>query len=211
MRLDPSAEGVPASFDGISLPLANAFSRQTLDIVKQAAALKSPQSPGAMSSQLRAASLVLDQSLEAKLYAALADAKVLTAQIAMHLDRSWRDKLFRQLDSLHDIDEWDLDTEPLHKASFSTFLRTLHAVGAKRRPGLGLSFSGNLIGAWTVGVNRLTIEFLPNDQLRWAVLREYGQQPERASGKTTVGRIGAVLAPYDPKIWFDDAGQRHPG
>jgi hypothetical protein len=188
----------------VATPFAHALSPMTLDMVKKAAELKSPESPASLSGGTVAA--MGGRSVEARLYVALADAKVLTSRIAMHLDRHWRDKLFRQLDSLHDIDEWDLDTQPLDKASFSTFLRTLHAIGMKRRPGLGLSFKGNLIGAWTVGPNRLTIEFLPDDKLRWSVIREYGQQPDRAAGETSVARIAGILAPYSPGIWFDEAG-----
>src|SRR5580704_16658355 len=40
------------------------------------------------------------RSLEEQLYDALAAFKVRTASVAMHLDREWRSRLFRQLDSL---------------------------------------------------------------------------------------------------------------
>jgi len=191
------------AFANLTGPLAYALSKETLAALKEANDLRSPPSPGTLGFEQR--QITQDQSLEAKLYAALADAKVLTSQVAMHLDREWRNKLFRQLDSLHDMEEWDKETNPLQRASFATFLRTLHSIGMQRRPGLGLSYAGNLIGAWTIGANRLTLEFMPNDQVRWILTRDRDGALDRAAGETNVARLSNVLSPYDPGVWFNNA------
>lgn len=193
-------------FSDFSGPLRYALSNQTLKGIKEASELTTSPSPSSIT--IDDSAPPESSSLEEKLYAALSEAKVLTSQIAMHLDREWRNKLFRQLDSLHDVEEWDVETKPLQRASFSTFLRTLHSTGMKRRPGLGLSYRGNLIGAWTVGLNRLTLEFLPDDWIRWVLTRDRDGAPDRAAGETQVSRIALVLSPYDPQIWFDGVDQK---
>lgn len=143
-------------------------------------------------------------SLDVRLYDALARAKVLTSAVAMHLDRTWRIKLFRQLDALHDIEEWEQGDVPVQEASFATFLRTIIALNPDRRPGLGLTATGCLLGAWTTGKDRLTLEFLPNSHVRWLVSCHDEVQVERAAGETSVARLSAVLEPYRPSRWFGD-------
>jgi hypothetical protein len=141
-------------------------------------------------------------SLEEKLYDALARTKVLTSAVAMHLDRIWRIKLFRQLDALHDLAEWEPRDTPIQEASFATFLRTMIALNPDRRPGLGLTSAGHLIGAWTADRDRLTLEFLPNGHVRWLLSCYDDDQVERAAGETSVGRLSAVLEPNRPNRWF---------
>lgn len=144
----------------------------------------------------------LRMSLEEQLYDALARVKVLTSAVAMHLDRAWRGKLFQQLDSLHDTAEWEPGDAPVQEASFATFLRTIIALNPDRRPGLGLTSAGHLIGAWTVGQDRLTLEFLPNGSVRWLLSCHVDEQVESAAGEASVGRLPTVLAPYRPTRWF---------
>ena len=141
-------------------------------------------------------------SVEGRLYDALARAKVLTSQVAMHLDRTWRAKLFGQLDALHDIAEWEHGDVPIQGASFATFLRAIIALNPDRRPGLGLTSAGCLLGAWTTGQDRLTLEFLPNGHVRWLISCYDDDQVERAAGETSVARLSAVLEPYRPSRWF---------
>src|ERR1700730_14825270 len=85
--------------------LSEAISDGTKDaITRHVAALRNETSPASL--QLEHSARADENTLQERLFDALAGAKVLTAQVAMHLDRQWRDKLFRQLDSLHDPDEW---------------------------------------------------------------------------------------------------------
>lgn len=121
----------------------------------------------------------------------------------MHLDQTWRARLFQQLDALHDPDEWETDDAPLQEASFATFLKALFLIRPSVRPGLGISSNGFLIAAWTVGTNRLTIEFLPQDRVKWVVSRYIEDEFEQFSGNTNVSRLIEGLVPYSPREWFD--------
>jgi hypothetical protein len=137
----------------------------------------------------------------------LARAKVMTSQVAMYLDRDWRDRLFAQLDDLLNVDDWHEDDEPMLIASFETFLRLILHQKPERRPGLGLSHRGHLIAAWTAGADRLTLEFLRDDAIRWSLSCDITGERERAAGETHVARLPEILKPYSPERWFRDANQ----
>ena len=95
-------------------------------------------------------------SLEEQLYNSRAAFKIKTSAVAMHLPNNWRTLLFRQVDSLLSLEDWDSADVPIGETSFTTFLRMLLLVQAKRRPGLGATSDGHLIAMWTVGNDRLT-------------------------------------------------------
>ena len=141
------------------------------------------------------------------LFDALAGYKIETSRISMHLDKDVRIRLFRQLDSMLDEEEWDPRDPPPSLASFRTFLRMMLRINPERRPGLGAGHAGNIVAAWTVGKNRLTVECQPNDKIRWVLSREVDGTVERAAGESSAGRLKDVLVPYLPKIWFSDAEQ----
>jgi hypothetical protein len=150
-------------------------------------------------------------ALDGRVFDALAGAKVLTSQVAMHLEREFRDRLFRQLDSLHETDQWEEGDEPLNQSSFQTFLKAILTIKPELRPGLGLSQTGNLIAAWTTGRDRLTIEFLPNDRVSWVLARYDGtdEEPARYAGQTGVSELLQGLAPHRPEHWFSHAGENY--
>ena len=151
------------------------------------------------------ASEIADKPLPEKLYDALARVKLLTAQVAMHLDTEWRSRIFEQLDDLLDAEDWHEDDDPIKVSSFETFLRMIIFHNPSRRPGFGVSNRGYLIAAWTSGSDRLTTECLPNDKVRWVLSCEVDGETERAAGETPVRRLMEVLAPYSPPRWFADA------
>ena len=175
---------------------------QMTSIQDRVDALRIDPSPAAM---FRAAPPIAasTQSLEEKLFDATARAKILTSRVSMHLDQTWRARLFQQLDALHDPDEWEADDAPLQEASFATFLKALFLIRPSVRPGLGISSNGFLIAAWTVGTNRLTIEFLPQDRVKWVVSRYIEDEFEQFSGNTNVSRLIEGLVPHSPREWFD--------
>lgn len=145
-------------------------------------------------------------SLGERLFNAVADAKILTSQVAMHLDPDLRDRLFRQLDSLHDPEEWEDGSRPLGQASFATFLKAILTIDPERRPSLGVSHAGYLVATWTTGADRLTIEFLPNDHVRWVLSRHYAaDDTARFVGDSRVTRLVDGLAPHHPEHWFSHA------
>jgi hypothetical protein len=136
------------------------------------------------------------------LFDAIAALKVSTSKVAMHLDKEWRDKLFAQFNNLYDAEEWHEGDPVISQGSFETFLRVMLYQRPRKRPGLGISHRGNLIGAWTNGADRLTLEFFPNDVIHWVLVSSTDEQRERASGEATAARLPAVLSPYRPERWF---------
>lgn len=147
-------------------------------------------------------------TLAKKLFGSLAEAKVLTSKIAMHLDQEWRERLFAQLDDLLELDDWHEDDEPILGASYETFLRMIIYQAPARRPGLGVSYRGNLVAAWTSGTDQLTLEFFPEDRIRWVLSCEIDGEIERAAGESAVRHFPRVLDPYGPDRWFSDGSNK---
>lgn len=143
-----------------------------------------------------------DENIEEMLYEARAKCKVKISQIAMHLKDEWRLGLYKQLDSLMDFENWDDDDLPVSLESFSTFLRAMAYMKPEMRPGLGASVDGNLIGAWTEGKSRLTVEFKKNDKVRWVLSQYIDDERESAAGETDSRRLRNNLSPYSPEQWF---------
>ena len=180
------------------LALRFASSAATQSLVQMASNLQNAPAPSALTMSASNE----NKPIEELLYDALAGAKIYTSQVAMHMDRVWRDKLFRQLDSLLDREEWVEEYVPLQQASFATFLKVMFLFRPGRRPGLGLSATGNLIGAWTDGDRQLTIECLANDVVRYVFSHPVDGRFERTAGETTVARLCAVLGPYEIASWL---------
>jgi hypothetical protein len=141
-------------------------------------------------------------SLGERVFSALADAKIWTSKVAMHLDREARDRYFRQLDLLHDCDEWFGDEQPLLLNSYKGFIRFMLKDGGTSKPSLAMSPKGRLIAVWQNGSDRLSIEFEEQDHAQWVVRRQLENNVERAAGSTTLARIRANLAPYNPESWL---------
>lgn len=144
-------------------------------------------------------------TLGERLFDSKARCKLKTAEIAMHLDCDWRKRLFAQIDSLLDEEEWDPADEPVIEGSFATFLRLMLHLNARKRPGLGAS-NGHIIAAWTTDRDRLTVECFPNDVIRWVVGVDMESGRETAAGQTVSFRLRDVLQPYGPDRWFGDEG-----
>jgi hypothetical protein len=191
----PLKAGFP-SFNLQSEMSSAAIIEDMKQLTKKVANLQSPLSPSSLPF------VSGKKAIEERLFDATASVKILTAQVAMHMDKKWRDKLFNQIDSLHDLDEWDKDDKPVKKSSFATFLKAILQIKPQRHPGLGLSYEGYLIAAWTTGQDRLTTEYLPNDRVRWVLTRKVDEDVERASGEAKVSRLYECLKPYQPDHWF---------
>jgi hypothetical protein len=145
-------------------------------------------------------------SLAEELFDARARAKQITARLAMpmlHLSREWRDRFFSQLDGLMDVEQWDPEDRPVTEASFTTLIRMLVLLASERRPGLGASSDGHIVAVWAKDRNRLTIECLGGDAIRWVVLLYHDNQREIASGENQLDRLNDILQPYHPGRFFD--------
>src|SRR5207248_710206 len=145
-----------------------------------------------------------EPSVTERLYDALASAKVMTSQISMHLSAEWRRTLFAKLDELLDASDWHEDASILNAASFETFLRFVTFLNPTRRPVLGLSDEGNFLAAWIDGPNRLTLEFLPKDLIRWVLVRHLDDEQESAAAQVPLLRLSKTLEAYQPERWFFD-------
>lgn len=180
----------------LSAELSQFMSTGTQEIKSRLQQLRSPVAPSMLRSQGHVS------SLEEKLFDATASVKVMTSQVAMYLNSDWRSKLFNQIDFLHDVDEWEQGDEPLQRESYATFLKAICELQPKKRPGLGLTPSGQLIAAWTAGSSRLTIEFLGNGRVKWVISRMIDDEIEHYVGDTTVNRLAAGLQPHHTEEWF---------
>jgi hypothetical protein len=76
-----------------------------------------------------------------------------------------------------------------------------------RRPGLGLSPAGHFLAAWTKGADRIVVECLGNDEVRWVLSRILDGERESGAGKVLLHRIPDVTAPYEPQELFNN-GER---
>ncbi|MFC3429951.1 hypothetical protein [Sphingobium fuliginis] len=142
-------------------------------------------------------------SLEARVFEALAAAKIWTSRVAMHLNDDARRRYFKQLDRLHDTDEWAGEEFPVALDSYKGFIRFMLLTKSDSKPGLALSAKGNLVAVWQSGEDRLTIEFHPEGSADWLVSRKLEGLWERAAGNSTIARIPEVIAPYNPKVWLE--------
>jgi hypothetical protein len=143
------------------------------------------------------------KALEEKLFDAKAEAKVLTSYVSMYLRQGWRDKFFAQLDDLLDADGWDKRDQPLQKKSFDTFLKAICDLSPTVRPGLGLTYGGNLIAAWTTRSNdRLTLEFEQDGSVQMIVTRFHDNEPEIFSGRVKVARLKSTLHDFKCQTWI---------
>ncbi len=152
----------------------------------------------------------LHLGLEERLFSSRSEFKVYASSVSMHLGREWLTKLFSQVDSALDAEEWDPRDPPPRLATAKTFIRMLLLLQVKTKPGLGVSNSGNFVAAWTNEQNRLTVECFPEDKVRWVLSRVSDSDIERAAGEGRIERLKDFIAPYKPEIWFDNAKQLSP-
>lgn len=141
-------------------------------------------------------------TLEGKLTAFSSDFKIYLSSVSMHLPQGWQEGLSRQIDSLVDVDEWDKRDEVPSIESGRTLIRLLMYMNATKRPGLGVSPMGNLVAAWSAEKDRLTIECMANDHVKWVLSKNVGGEIERGAGELSTQRLRAVLDPYQLATWF---------
>ncbi len=144
-----------------------------------------------------------DLAIENQIFESLAKAKIWTSQVAMHMKLTDRNRFFRQLDRLHDIDEWMGEDQPVRLESYKSFVRFMLAVGTKSKPALALSHAGILLAIWQSDSDRLTVEFSPDGHVEWVVSNSLGAEFERAAGRTQLHRLMQNLTPYEPGKWLD--------
>lgn len=186
------------SFPGEGVPLLPATSSAAIGLLgKHDFRFRDPSQQ-----QYRSVIPVRRPSVGERLFDAVAATKIWTSKVAMHLDRVTRDRFFKQLDRLHDEDEWIGDDLPVNLESYKGLIRAFISVGIDRGPSLALMPNGNLLAVWQNGPDRLNVEFLSGDRAKWFLSVARDANVERAAGETSIGRIEAVLAPYGPERWL---------
>jgi hypothetical protein len=130
--------------------------------------------------------------------------KRLLSTVAMHFDPVWRQVLLATLDRLLDPEDWDPEFALPTEQSFSTFLRMMVYLHPTRRPGLGLSPLGHVLAAWRRGADRIVIECIGKDEVRWVLSRTIEGERESAAGQVLLHRVPEVTSPYDPEPLFHD-------
>lgn len=103
-------------------------------------------------------------SLEAQLFDNAAELKIALSHIVMHLAPEWRAIIFRQIDSLLDMNSWQDDSAFIQKSTFMTFLRFIIFAAPTRLPSLGVSLNGHILAAWNNGEQRIAVEFFSVDK-----------------------------------------------
>ncbi len=146
----------------------------------------------------------LARSQAEKLFDVSAASKISVNQLAMHFGHDWQRKLFRQLDAVLDPEEWDAADQLLTPSSFATFLHILLLLRGKRRPGIGISSTGDIVAMWTVGANRLTFQCHADDWVTWIVSRVVDDETHTAAGRTTLPLLFATIGAFNPEQWFTD-------
>jgi hypothetical protein len=142
------------------------------------------------------------QSLDEVLFQALANAKIWTSQVAMRLDNESRNRYFKQLDRLHNVNEWFEEDKPVNLESYKGFIRFMLIVQGNSKPAMALSSKGQLVAVWETGGRKLVVEFIDSNRLQWLV--NCGAD-DRTAGKADLENIVERLKPYSPRLWFDVA------
>ncbi|MGT2436494.1 hypothetical protein ACU4GH_11950 [Bradyrhizobium betae] len=144
-------------------------------------------------------------SVEGKLLEKRTSLTRLASTVGMYLDPDWRTRLFARLTSLMDPAEWDESFELPSEQSFSTFLRLIIYLHPTKRPGIGLSAKGYFLASWAKDQERIVVECLPNDDVRWVLSHNRRGFLESGAGKTKIFRLPDVIQPYEPVELFSDA------
>lgn len=142
------------------------------------------------------------RSTAERLFEATAGAKIWTSRVAMKLDRATRDRLFRQLDNLHDEDEWFEGDAPIQLDSFKSFVRAIIAGAIGGKPGLSLTPQGNLVATWSDGDAKLSIEFQPDNFARFLWRQVVDGEVERMAGVSKITRLSALLRSLEARGWL---------
>lgn len=174
------------------------FSAETSHLFKTIGQLESSKSPTSRDD------LQGRRSVNELLFDARAAAKVAFSQVSMHFSADFRERLFDQVDRLHEADDWEEGDLPVKTLSFNTFLRWFYLNKPERLPSFGLTSAGHFIATWLCNENkdRLILEFLPRDRIKWFVTKDYDGELDYGAGITVLTRILISLAPYDPSSWL---------
>jgi hypothetical protein len=142
----------------------------------------------------------LDERLAGKLLAF----KQMISPVSRYLDQNWRSELLETLDRLFDPEDWDAGFDMPREYSFATFLRLIIHLHPTKRPGLGMSARGHILASWSRGRDRIVVECLASDELRWVLSQSIEGCRESAAGKNRIQRLIDLIEGYEPDRFFKD-------
>jgi hypothetical protein len=134
----------------------------------------------------------------------LVSLKRIVSAVSMYLDADWRAQLLGTLDRFVNVDDWEDDIALPSEQSFATFLRTIIYLHPTKRPGLGLSAKGHFLASWSRGRDRIVIEGLANDDIRWVLSQMNEGMRESGAGRNQIHRLPDLIAGYEPDRFFQD-------
>jgi hypothetical protein len=106
-------------------------------------------------------------SFEERIFDSLVALKVAISQYAMHLATKERRRLFEELDSKINVDDWhEEDTLPV-TSSFQEFLKWMIHSKHYQWTSIGVSAQGTILVAWRTPRVMLTANFDSQDSVRW--------------------------------------------
>ncbi|MFH1158736.1 MAG: hypothetical protein V1721_07660 [Pseudomonadota bacterium] len=148
---------------------------------------------------------LVDNALEERLWDNRSELKIITSTYsASHLDSDIKAQLFSQIDWLLNSEEWEEGDNFADTESFKTLIKFILNSNPSRAPYLGLSDSGHLLASWVSESNKLILECLPRDCIKWFVSCVFDGKKERVGGEApSLERLLAVLTPFIKNAgWF---------
>jgi hypothetical protein len=131
-----------------------------------------------------------------ELFAATANAKIWASNLAMHLPRDILSRYFRQLDVLHDPEEWFEGDKPVNLDSWQALIRAVLIGSVSGKPSLAITPCGNLTALWVSKTSRCNIEFLSQNRARFLVSHVLQSGNERMAGEISIERLGDLLKSF---------------
>ena len=125
-----------------------------------------------------------------------------------YIDPLVKEQLFKQIDWLLDVEDWEEEDTLANPNTFKTLMKFILNTNPVQSPYLGLADSGNIIATWINNDNKLRLECMANDCVKWFVSCVFDGKNERTYGETySLERLQAVLKPFENAGWFKENGK----
>lgn len=126
-------------------------------------------------------------SFDERIFDSLVSLKVEISQYAMHLGSAERHRLFEELDSKINADDWHEDDTLPTANSFQEFLKWMIYSKHYQWTSIGVSAQGSILVAWHTPRVLLTANFESRDSVRWtAQVKSAGGDVGHSVGKCTL-------------------------
>lgn len=146
----------------------------------------------------------LGKTISEQLTEKLAVHKQILSAVSMYLDPKWRIEVLEALVRFLDVDDWEDHLALPSEHSFATFLRAIIYLHPTKRPGLGLSAKGHFLASWSRERDRIVIECLAKDEIRWVLTQTIDGRRESGAGLNQIHRLQDLIAGYEPDRFFQD-------